>query len=91
MEKSNVLKEWLSLTKFFKEMASILETSSHTISAETKLTDHTWDSLAWVETAELMNGIFGISISLDELHKCETLGDLSEFGKKKAKLEKEKK
>ena len=70
-------------------MASILETSSHTISAETKLIDHTWDSLAWVETAELINDFFGISISLEELHKCKTVGDLSEFCKKKAKLENE--
>ena len=63
-------------------MATILEISPDLINERTLMTDHTWDSLAWVETATLLKTNYGVSLSLEDLRKCSSISDLWDYTKK---------
>ncbi len=73
------------LKSFLNEMAKILETSPDLINERTLMSDHTWDSLAWVETATLLKSNYGVSLSLEDLQQCSSIIDLWDFTKKSSR------
>jgi len=62
--------------KFLDEIASILEVSSNKVDKNTVLSEHTWDSLAWLETATFMDSEYNHMPTLKKLQKCVSISDL---------------
>ena len=67
------------LENFLNEMATILEISPDLINERTLMADHTWVSLAWVETATLLKTNYGVSLSLEDWRQCSSIIDLWDF------------
>ncbi len=61
---------------FYEEFSSLLGIDKSLISNDLKLIDLDWDSMALISTMALIDEVFGIVISGDELTKCKTFGDI---------------
>lgn len=63
--------------EFLKKFSDLLEVDFETLSAKSKLKSFQyWDSLALVSTIGLIDEYFKVSITGDELYKCESLQDI---------------
>ena len=61
---------------FLKELGSVLHADAEAASPDLRLEDVVWDSLAVMSTVALIDEHCGVTISCDELARCETLGDV---------------
>ena len=61
---------------FLKELADVLRVDAGAASPDLRLEDVVWDSLAVMSTVALIDEHCGVTVSGDELARCETLGDV---------------
>ena len=61
---------------FYEDFSSLLGIDKSSISNESKLSDLDWDSMALISTMALLDEVFGIVVSGDELTKCKTIGNI---------------
>lgn len=66
------------MSKFYDEMAEILDVDASEIGAEYELGE-TWDSLAIVSTIALIDELYDKSVSPDALGQCKTVGDIEKL------------
>ena len=64
------------MSTFHEELAEILELEPDQITADLRLEDTSWDSLAVVSTIALIDELYDEAVSADALSKCETVGDI---------------
>ena len=61
---------------FYEEFSSLLGVEKIEISKNSILSDLEWDSMALLSTMALIDEIFGIVVSGDQLTECVTVGDI---------------
>ena len=61
---------------FLKELGAVLHVDAETAGADLRLEDVVWDSLAVMSTVALIDEHNGVTVSGDELARCQTLGDV---------------
>jgi len=61
---------------FFNELASLLDIERSNLSDNTLLNDLEWDSMAVISTIALIDEIFDIVISGDDLINCASIHDI---------------
>ena len=61
---------------FLRELGSVLRVDAAAAHPGLRLEDVVWDSLAVMSTAALIDEHCGVTVSGDELARCETLGDV---------------
>lgn len=66
------------MSKFYEEMAEILDVDPADINAEYELGE-AWDSLAIVSTIALIDELYDASVSPDALGQCKTVGDIEKL------------
>lgn len=64
------------MSSFYEELAEILEIEPDEITADLRLEDTSWDSLAVVSTIALIDEQYDEAVSADALTSCETVGDI---------------
>lgn len=64
------------MSALYEGLADIFEMDASEITAETSLSDLTWDSLAIVSTIALFDELYGREVSIDALKNCATIGDI---------------
>lgn len=57
-------------------LVDIFEVEPEELTAETRLEDLNWDSLAIVSVIALFDDVARREVSVDELKACETIGDI---------------
>jgi len=61
---------------FYQELSSLLGVDRNSISKDSNLSELEWDSMALISTMALIDEIFGIVVSGDQLTDCSTIGDI---------------
>ena len=61
---------------FFEEFASLLGIEKVSISKDSILSELEWDSMALISTMALLDEVFGIVVSGDQLTECITIADI---------------
>ena len=61
---------------FFNEFANLLDVERSNLSENTLFNDLEWDSMAVISTIALIDEIFDIVISGDELLNCSSISDV---------------
>lgn len=64
------------MSALYEGLADIFEMDASEITADTSLSDLTWDSLAIVSTIALFDELYGREVSIDSLKNCATIGDI---------------
>ena len=64
-------------TTLIAGLAEILEADPATLTPETPLAAHGWDSVAVLSTIAFIDEQYGITVSGDELSRCATVRDIS--------------
>lgn len=64
------------MSALYEGLADIFEMDASEITAETSLSDLSWDSLAIVSTIALFDELYGREVSIDALKNCATIGDI---------------
>lgn len=64
------------LNLFYEEFSSLLGVEKIEISKDSILSEFEWDSMALISTMALIDEIFGIVVSGDQLTECVTFGDI---------------
>lgn len=64
------------MSALYEGLADIFEMDASEITADTSLSDLTWDSLAIVSTIALFDELYGREVSIDALKNCATIGDI---------------
>ena len=67
------------MSEFYTEMAEILELEPDEVTADLRLEDTNWDSLAVVSTIALIDELYDQAISADALNNCDTVGDIEQL------------
>lgn len=63
-------------TPLLERLAEVFQISPDTISPDTRLGADAWDSVAMLGTMAVLDELFGVVASADELKSCRTVGDL---------------
>lgn len=72
------------MERLFKELADILEVD--TVTKDNKLEDFDeWDSLGVLTTISMIDEVFNVTITNEEIKKLETIGDLEQLVSSKIK------
>jgi acyl carrier protein len=61
---------------FLKELGSVLRVDAEAAPPGLRLEEVVWDSLAVMSTVALIDEHSGLTVSGDDLARCETLGDI---------------
>ncbi len=61
---------------FYEEFSSLLGVETIEISKNSILSEFEWDSMALISTMALIDEIFGIVVSGDQLTECVSVGDI---------------
>jgi acyl carrier protein len=64
---------------FFERMAEILEVPPGAVSADFRLAEGQWDSVAVMSTIALIDELSGAAVSGEQMNACATVGDLLEL------------
>tara|TARA_A100001388_G_scaffold275703_1_gene261741 strand:+ start:1041 stop:1286 length:246 start_codon:yes stop_codon:yes gene_type:complete len=64
------------LDLFYEEFASLLGIQRDSISKDSVLSEIEWDSMALISTMALIDEVFGIVVSGDQLTECITIADI---------------
>lgn len=67
------------MSAFYEGMAEIFEIEPDQIGPDTVLAEAGWDSLAIVSTIALVDDVYGVALSANDLAACETVADIEKL------------
>ena len=65
-----------NLDLFYEEFASLLGIEKNAISEDSILSELEWDSMALISTMALIDEVFAVVVSGDQLTECITVADI---------------
>ena len=62
--------------QFLRDLADLLEVGVDTLDVETSIGEYLWDSMAVLAAIALIDETYGVSMEVEPLQSCRTVGEL---------------